>query len=67
MSNIDAKIEEFLKRRPDTIYSIKTIAKNLNIRKRKVFNSINNNKNIISCHSYDVGSSKSNLKLYKLL
>lgn len=67
MSNIDEKIEEFLKRRPETIYSLKTIAKNLNTRKRKVFNSINNNNNIISCHSYLVGSSKSNLKLYKML
>ena len=36
-------------------------------KKRKVLYYVNNNKDIIKCDSYDVGSSKRGLKLYKML
>ena len=67
MEDINKKIEDFLKKRPNTIYSLRTISRNVGIKKRKVFYYINNNKDIIKCDSYDVGSSKRNLQLYKML
>ena len=67
MDDINKAIEDFLKKRPNTIYSLRTISRNVRIKKRKVLYYINNNKDIIKCESYDVGSSKRGLKLYKML
>ena len=67
MEDINKEIEDFLKKRPNTIYSLRTISRNVGIKKRKVLYFINNNKYIIKCDSYDVGSSKRGLKLYKML
>ena len=67
MEDINKQIEDFLKKRPNTIYSLRTISRNVGIKKRKVIYYINNNKDIIKCDSYHVGSSKTGLKLYKML
>jgi len=67
MEDINKEIEDFLKKRPNTIYSLRTISRNVGIKKRKVLYYVNNNKDIIKCDSYDVGSSKRGLQLYKML
>ena len=67
MSEINTRIEDFLKQRPGTVYSLRTIARNIGTKRRKVSYCINNNSNIIRCDSYEVGSSKGNLRLYKML
>ena len=67
MEDINKIIEDFLKKRPNTIYSLRTISRNVGIKRRKLLYYINNNKDIIKCDSYDVGSSKRYLQLYKML
>ncbi len=67
MEDINKEIEIFLKKRPNTIYSLRTISRNVGIKKRKLLYYVNNNKDIIKCDSYDVGSGKRGLQLYKML
>lgn len=66
MTEINQKVEAFLRNKPNTVYSLKTIARNIGTKKRTVYRHICKNKNVITCDSYDVGSSKDNLKLYKI-
>ena len=67
MAGVNQKIEAFLRNKPNTVYSLNTIARNIETKKRTVYHHIIKNKNIITCDSYDVGSSKDCLKLYKIV
>ena len=68
MSNIKDNInelEEFLKNSSNVIYSIKTLSKRLNMRKKHIYYLFKKSENVVKCKPFDVGSNKSKLNIFK--
>ena len=59
------EVEEFLKTSPNTIYSIKTLSKRLNMLKKHVFYLYKISDHIIKVNPRDVGSNKYCLNIFK--
>lgn len=61
------EVEDFLKKSPNTVYSIKTLSRRLNIRKRHVFYLYKISDNIIKAQPFEVGSNKHNFNIFKYI
>ena len=67
MSTLSEKVESFLKERPNTIYSLNTIARNVSGKRRHVLYVLTHNENIRKCKPYEVGNYKHNLNIFTLV
>ena len=59
------EVENFLKTSPNTIYSIKTLSKRLNMRKKHVFYLYKISDHIEKVKPFEVGSKKYKLNIFK--
>ncbi len=64
MSILSEKVESFLKERPNTIYSLNTIARNVKGKKRHILYILSNNENIRMCKPHEVGCYKHKLNIF---
>ena len=64
MSTLREKVETFLKERPNTIYSLKTITRNVKGKKRHVLYVLTNSKHIRKCKPPEVGNYKDKLNIF---
>ena len=64
MSTLSEKVVSFLKDRPNTIYSLNTIVRNVKGKKRKVLYILSNNENIRMCKPHEVGCYKHKLNIF---
>ena len=64
MSTLSEKVVSFLKDRPNTIYSLNTITRNVKGKKRKVLYILSNNENIRMCKPHEVGCYKHKLNIF---
>lgn len=63
-SNIN-ELEDFLKKSPNTVYSIKTLSRRLNMRKKQVYYLYKTSDHIIKAKPFDVGSNKYSFNIFK--
>lgn len=59
------EVEEFLKCSPNTIYSIKTLSKRLNMRKKHVYYLYKISDHIEKAKPFEVGSNKYDFNIFK--
>lgn len=65
MVNTENELENFLRENKNVIYSIKTLSKRLNIRKKHVYYLYKNSDNIIKSKPLDVGCNKFNFNIFQ--
>ena len=64
---MDNQLEEFLKSHSNVIFSIKTLSKRLNLKKKHIYYLYKNSEHIIKASPKEVGSNKNIINIFKYL
>lgn len=61
------EVEDFLKNSPNTVYSIKTLSRRLNMKKKHVYYLYKISDHVTKVKPFDVGSNKYDFNIFKYI